>query len=201
MRHLSLTELPCRARGLERNRGLPCATGSALLRTMNRPIMGVLFAGAICAAGIQPLSARDSLGVVERWGAFRDPATPRCYAISEPVTLPRRDAQWKPFASVGYWPRRGVRGQINIRLSRALKPGTDAVLAVDGQRFALVGGGADVWARDRQDDAAILAALRSGSRMLVGGVSEKGNRFADEYQLRGAATAIDAAALGCARLK
>lgn len=145
--------------------------------------------------------ARDSLAVVERWAAFRDPATPRCYAISQPVTLPRWDARWKPFASVGYWPRQGVRGQINIRLSRALRPGSEAVLVIGNQRFPLVGGGADVWARDRQGDAAMLAAMRSGNRMLVGGISEKGNRFVDAYQLRGAATAIDAAALGCARIR
>ena len=29
-----------------------------------------------------PLSAKDSLGVFSDWGAFRDPAVPRCYAIA-----------------------------------------------------------------------------------------------------------------------
>ena len=152
-------------------------------------------------AAVQPLGARESLAVVERWGAFRDPETSRCYAISQPVGRARRDAQWEAFAAVGYWPRQGVRGQINIRLSRALKQGSEAVLVIGGQRFRLIGGGADVWAQDRQGDAAILAAMRSGNRMLVAGVSASGARFVDDYRLRGAATAIDAAALGCARMR
>ncbi len=157
---------------------------------------------AIALAGLTaPALARDALGAFDRWGAFRDPQAGRCYAISEPVAPSTRKGAWKPFAAVGFWPRQGVRGQINIRLSRELKPGTRAALLVGEQRFVLAGGGADVWAVDRQGDAAILAALRSGSRMIVGGVSVNGTRFADQYQLRGAATAIDAAALGCARIK
>lgn len=168
---------------------------------MKRPSLRAALLGALLSMmAVQPLAARDNLAVVEGWAAFRDPQAPRCYAISEPVGPARRDAQWKPFASIGYWPRQGVRGQINIRLSRALRPGTEAILAIGGQRFRLVGGGADVWAQDRQDDAAILAAMRSGSRMLVAGASTSG-RFVDDYRLRGAATAIDAAALGCARLR
>lgn len=156
----------------------------------------------VALAGLAaPVLARDALGAFERWGAFRDSEAGRCYAISEPVAPSTRKGRWKPFAAVGFWPKQGVRGQINIRLSRELKPGTRAALLVGEQRFALAGGGADVWAVDRQGDAAILAALRSGNRMIVGGVAANGARFADLYQLRGAATAIDAAALGCARIK
>lgn len=146
-------------------------------------------------------NARESLGVVESWAAFRDQQTPRCYAISQPVDARRANARWRPFAAVGYWPRQSVRGQVNIRLSRELKPGSRAVLIIGDQRFPLTGGGADLWAVDRQSDAAIVAALRSGNRMLVSGVATNGSRFVDNYRLRGAATAIDAAALGCARLK
>ncbi len=69
------------------------------------------------------------------------------------------------------------------------------------QRVALKGCGADVWAADRKADAAILAALRSGRLMSVAGRAKAGGTFTDRYDLRGAATAIDAAALGCARVR
>ena len=43
--------------------------------------------------------------------------------------------------------------------------------------------------------------MRSASSMSVSSVGANGRAFADSYALRGAATAIDAAALGCARLR
>jgi len=144
--------------------------------------------------------ARDVLGVFQRWGAFRDAREGRCYAISQPVAGGWKDSPWRPFASVGYWPRQGARGQINIRLSHPLPDRASAVLTIGDRRFTLRGGGADVWAQDRQADAAILAAMRSGGAMSVSGTSRAGGAFTDRYNLRGAATAIDAAALGCARV-
>lgn len=154
---------------------------------------------ALAAPGV--VGARDVLGVFERWGAFRDPQTARCFAIAQPIGQASAAARWRPFAAVGYWPRQGVRGQVNIRLSHELAPGAEATLAIAEQRFALAGGGGDVWARDRQGDAAIVAALRTGGTMSVHGRAKGGVPFTDRYELRGAATAIDAAALGCARLR
>lgn len=144
---------------------------------------------------------RDVLTVVEQWGAFRDPGTPRCFAIAQPLDQTRDAVTWRPFAAVGYWPRQGVRGQVNIRLSHELAAGAQATLSVGEKRFALAGAGADVWAKDRRDDAGIVAAIRSGGTMSVHGRAKGGGLFTDRYALRGAATAIDAAALGCARLR
>ncbi|MBC7985443.1 MAG: hypothetical protein H7X93_02045, partial [Sphingomonadaceae bacterium] len=67
----------------------------------------------IVALAAAPLAARDSLGVYAEWGAFRDSETPRCYAIARPEGEVRRD--WEPFASVSYWPRRRVSGQVHFR--------------------------------------------------------------------------------------
>ncbi len=142
--------------------------------------------------------ARDSLGVFEGWGTFRDPAVPRCYAIAMPAGAPRNA---NGFASVGNWPRQHVRGQLHIRLSRTRSNDAPVTLSVGERRFALVAGQRDAWARDSRDDAAIIAAMRSGGSMSVATLDARGRAFADSYALRGAATAIDAAALGCARLR
>ncbi|MBN8820042.1 MAG: hypothetical protein J0I80_15120 [Sphingomonas sp.] len=148
-----------------------------------------------------PASARDVLGVFQRWGAFRDAQQGRCFAIAQPLAGGWESSPWRPFAAVGYWPRQGLRGQFAVRLSHALAPGNGATLTVGEQRFILNGGGADVWAGDRRADAAIIAAIRSGQSMAISGRARAGGRFTDRYDLRGAATAIDAAALGCARIK
>jgi hypothetical protein len=148
-----------------------------------------------------PLAAKDSLGVFSSWGAFRDPNVPRCYAIAQPEG--NAASEYQPFASVGTWPRRNpaVRNQLHIRLSRAIAQGGSIRLAIGGQRFDLTGGGGDAWAKDQRMDAAIVAAMRSAGSMTISARDTAGRLFTDEYSLEGAATAMDAATVGCARLR
>lgn len=137
-----------------------------------------------------------SLGVFDGWGAFADAAPRRCYAIAAPVQAGGVSA-WRPFASVATWPRQAARNQIHVRLSRQRNPQARVTLSVGERRFALVAGNADAWAPDARTDAAIVAAIRASRSMSVETLAKSGAPFADVYALRGAATAIDAAALGC----
>jgi hypothetical protein len=145
-----------------------------------------------------PAAARESLGVFGQWGAFSDPQVPRCYAIAQAESdRPERTGT----ASVGTWPRTQVRGQLHVRLSRAMAPHASIRLAIGGQRFELIGGGNDAWAQDRRMDAAVVAAMRSAGTMTVSATDRAGRRFTDRYSLDGAATAMDAATVGCARVR
>lgn len=154
------------------------------------------------ALALQPASAlaRETLGMYEGWGAFRDPAVPRCYAIAKaiPSTL-RRD--YEPYADIATWPRQGLRGQVHFRVSRKLAPGAPIVLKIGDQRFELTGGGGDAWAADKTMDAAIVAAMRSADSMTVSARGVTGGGFSNTWLLAGAATAMDAAAIGCAQLR
>jgi len=141
--------------------------------------------------------ARDSLGVFDRWGAFRDASGPMCYAIAEPVRPSNIKSAWAPFASVGSWPGRRVRAQFHVRLSRAKGPNAKVYLSIGERRLALISSGAEAWAQDAAMDAAIIAAMRSTTTMSVESQDAAGRRFSDLYVLKGAATAMDAAALGC----
>jgi len=158
----------------------------------------------ICALlAATPAAARESLGMFEQWGAFRDPGVsqngPRCYAIAQPSA---RSGQLSGgFASVATWPRQRVRGQVHLRLSRTRSPRAPVTLSVGERRFTLVAGQMDAWASDPRGDASIIAAMRSASSMSVQSSDANGRAFADSYALRGAATAIDAAGLGCARVR
>jgi hypothetical protein len=145
-----------------------------------------------------PALARDSLGTFGTWGAFRDPAVPRCYAIAmaQPSVLAR---EYQPFAAIGTWPTRTVRGQVHFRLSRPVQSGSRIVLSMAGRRFELAGGGGDAWAADQRMDAAIVAGMRSARSMTVGARDAAGRGFTNTWPLAGAATAMDAATIGCAR--
>jgi hypothetical protein len=153
-------------------------------------------AALLCLAS--PLVAKDSLGVFDNWGAFRDRAEPRCYAIA---MADKPGGTFQAFADVGTWPRKNVRGQVHFRLSRDLAKGSRPSLSLAGTRYALSGGGADAWAQDKRSEAAIVAAMRSTESMSVSGIDRTGRRFSDRYTLKGAATAMDAATVGCARTR
>ena len=146
-----------------------------------------------------PATARDSLGIWNTWGAFSDAGVPRCYAIAMATGAEERIDEFKPYITVGNWPRRGTRGEVHVRLSRRLGAGGAVTLSIAGERFPLIAGAADAWAADRQMDAAIVAAMRSARTMTVTARSASGRMFSDSYTLAGAASAMDAALLGCAQ--
>lgn len=160
-----------------------------MLRPIQFVLIGALFVAA--PAWAQP----RALGTYGLWGAFRD--AERCYAIAQPSDSTHRGAP--AFASVGYWPRQRARGQLHFRLSREKRAASAVLLRIDGRSFQLVGRGADAWAPDARADADLVAAMRTGLVMTVETRSDRGGVVRDVYRLRGAPSAIDAAALACAR--
>ena len=155
---------------------------------------------AVLALAASPALAREALGLFGGWGVFRDADTARCYAIAmaRPSTKSR---DFQPYADVAWWPRAQVRGQVHFRLSRKLAPNAPIQLSIGGQRIALTGGSADAWASDKRGDAAIMAAMRSAGEMTVSARGTNGQSFSNTWTLDGAATAMDAAAVACARVK
>ena len=158
------------------------------------------FAFAILLLTASPAAARGGLGMFGGWGAFRDPQVPRCYAIAM-AAASAKAREFQPYADVAWWPRGGVRGQVHFRLSRKLHPGSAITLSIGGTRVALAGGGADAWAGDKRSDAAVIAAMRVAVTMTVSARDASGHGFSNTWDLTGAATAIDAATLGCATLR
>jgi hypothetical protein len=159
-------------------------------------VIAALLAAAVLvqAAPALETDARRTIGIFERWGAFADSAPRRCYAIAKPIS--RRTALY-PFASVATWPGAHVRNQLHLRLSRRRAPTAQVTLSVGERRFPLRAGDLDAWAPDAAADRAIVSAMRAGRSMSVESVARGGRPFVDVYALKGAATAIDAAALAC----
>ena len=155
--------------------------------------MAFLFLIAAAAPAMAFAAPRTALGIFDGWGAFREPQTPRCYALAAPSATIGRP-QVKAYASVGYWPKSRIRGQFYIRLSKDRGAGRELRLTVGSRRFILTGNGVHGWASDARMDAAIIAAMRAAPSMSVESSTATGGAIADTYRLRGAATAIDAAA-------
>lgn len=169
------------------------------VRRSFRPAIGLAFGACLLAVAVVA-HARENLGLYATWGAFRDPIVPRCYAIAmaDPTSAWQ---DYQPFVAVGTWPRRAARNQLHFRLSRKLAANAAITLRIGDQRYELSGGGGDAWPKDDRDNAAITAAMRSAPRMTVRARGERGGRFANTWSLAGAASAMDAALIGCARLR
>ena len=118
--------------------------------------------------------------------------------MAEPST---KERDYQPYASVGTWPRRNLRNQIHFRLSRKLSATTTIRLQIGGEKFELTGGGGDAWAQDARMNAAIVSRMRSAATMTAFARDAKGRNFSNTWPLTGAATAMDAATLACARLR
>jgi hypothetical protein len=150
----------------------------------------------LCFASASVAQGQQSLGIFGSWGAFRENS--RCYAIAKPEGG-TRDREGRAFASIGYWPDRAARGQIYFRLSQAKRPASAVLLRIEDRTFELSGDADNAWAPDARADAEIVAAMRAGLAMSVQTRSPTGAMVRDSYALRGAATAVDAAAVACAR--
>lgn len=149
-----------------------------------------------CLIVTAPLSAKDRLGVYQGWAAFRDPDAPRCYAIAAPDETLRKPTL-AAYLSIGFWPKRQITHQIYVRLSRSRSPNSGVTLSAGGRRFKLKAAGETAWATDRRMDLAIVAAIRSATSLSIETIGTDGRSIVDAYSLRGAPSAIDAAALGC----
>jgi hypothetical protein len=139
---------------------------------------------------------QQSVGIFGLWGTFA--RSGQCYAISEPERSLRRGGG-RPYVAVGYWPGRGVHGQLYVRLGEVKRAGSAVLLRIDERSFQLSGGNADAWAPNARADADIVTAMRTGLELTIETRSARGALIRDSYRLRGAATAIDAAAIACAR--
>lgn len=141
---------------------------------------------------------RAALGVWQRWAALRDTPPPRCFAIARPLradgTSDRRGGQAAVVARQGTARATAV----SFRLTRARGAGAPLTLTIGERRFALVGDRITARAPDPATDRAIVAAMRGAPSMTLATLDTGGRELTDTYPLAGAATAIDAAQLGCA---
>ncbi len=167
---------------------------------MTRWVSAWVSALGLCLSALMlpaaPALAQQDLGIFSSWGAFRDAAVPLCYAIARPEQIAGK-AERKAYVDFGFWPDRALRGQFHARLSRDRSSNARVTVSIAGHRFALKSDRADAWSQDADMDRAIIRALRRASSMTVESVGRDGRPIVDAYLLKGAASAIDAAALGC----
>src|SRR5690348_7888601 len=129
------------------------------------------------------------------WAAIDRGAVCEALSRSEKI-VPKGKVQ--PVAGFSFTPDHRRWGEFHAQLSRMSRPGSSVILHVGNQPFLLVARGDWAWSRGPAQEQAIIAAARNGGEMRVEARDQAGVRFIDPYVLKGAPTAIDAAAARCA---
>jgi len=120
-----------------------------------------------------------------------------CEALSRSVRIAAK-GKVQATAGFAFTPDHRRWGEFHAHLRRVPRAGSSVMLQIGGQPFLLVARGDWAWSRGPLQEQAIIAAMRNAAAMRVESRDSAGRRFADDYALDGAPTAIDAAAARCA---
>ncbi len=153
-------------------------------------ILAILFTALLQAAGAPSVLAAGpkQLGAFGPWSAHAlvEASGKTCYMYGEPNSstgkYKRRD---DTFIQITHRPAEGARNQVSVTAGYTYRRDSEVDVDIDGRSFALFTDRDTAWARERRDDAALVAAMKAGRAMIVRGTSTRGTLTTDTYSLKG----------------
>jgi invasion protein IalB len=127
-----------------------------------------------------------------------------CWGVSKPKeTVNTRDG--KPVQAsrseillfVTFRPSTGAAGEVSFTGGYPFAPGSTVGVDIGGKTFDLVSDGEWAWPSSKDDDAAILAALKAGSSAIITARSTRGTNTKDTFSLNGFTAAMTEAEARC----
>ena len=146
---------------------------------------------------VSPISAKE-IGVFNDWSAHVEGngKSRTCWIYSKPVKHEGRYKKRGPiFSYITHVPREKVANQVQFTAGYTFKKGSVAELLIGKSRFKLFTHEDNAWSE--REDAAIVRAMRSGSKMIITGVSSRGTKTKDTYSLSGVSAAHDKISKAC----
>ena len=167
-------------------------------RLLHAAIAALLLALAPGAA----LAAEPTLiGNYSDWSAyvFKENGNKVCYMASQPKKAEGNySRRGEVFALITHRPAEGTKNVFSYIAGYGYKPGSDATVKIDGNRYTLFTQDETAWAPDAAMDDKLATALRSGSNMVVTGSSSRGTMTTDTFSLKGSSAAHEAISKECA---
>ena len=166
-----------------------------------RTLSGVTLAAMLSL----PVAAQESTNVVASmtdWSVFTEESPKECWGVSKPKeTVNTRDGQpvqvrrGDILLFVTFRP--GSPGEISFTGGYPFAGGSTVKLVVDGANYDLFTDGEWAWPGSKEDDAAILAAMKKGATAVLTARSGKGTQTKDTFSLRGFTAAMTEAEKRC----
>lgn len=169
---------------------------------MKTPLLAVL--ALVSALLILPPLAQAAnpveIGAFGVWKAlgFDDKGGKVCFMTAKPE---KQEGKFTKRGDVAFfithWAAEGTRDVVSVSIGYAFRVGSQLSLRIDGKDYQMLTDGEMAWAADSATDAAIAAAVRKGSKMVIKGTSKRGTTTIDTYTLRGSGDAYKAISKAC----
>lgn len=169
------------------------ATGAAFLA------LGLTASGALAQVSTNRVAANTD------WSVFVEDSPKECWG----VTAPKETVNSKDGQSVSV--RRGdillfvtfrpgvAEGEVSFTGGYPFATGSTVGLDIGGTKFDLFTDGEWAWSGSKDDDAKIVAALKTGASAILTAHSGRGTETKDTFSLLGVSAALDEAAKRCAQ--
>ena len=172
---------------------------------MSRYVLGALLGCAVLALSAVPASADTPtlLGVFRDWSAFSSGtgSSKMCYVLTKPTSSKPKAKRDPIYFLINDWVGRRVKGEPEMVAGYPYKDGSVVTATVGGVsiNFFTQNQGTDgaAWVRERADELKLINAMRSGSSMIVTGLSKRGTKTTDTFSLGGFGDALDKAHAAC----
>lgn len=174
-----------------------------MISSFLRVAVGV--AVAVSATGVWAQSvSTNQVAANTAWSVFEDSDPKECWAVSAPtetvntkggrvVAVRRGDILLMTF----YRPDAGAKGQMAFTGGYPFAEGSTVNVNIDGTEFELFTEGEWAWPASAEDDAKMMAAMRSGANAVLTARSSRGTQTKDTFSLLGYTAATDEAAKRC----
>ena len=168
-------------------------------------LCGLAVSALVIGAGAPGLAQESTNRVAANtdWSVFVEENPKECWAVSAPKeTVNSKDG--KPTAVrrgdilLFVTHRPGSKGEVSFAGGYPFAGGSTVGLDIGGTKFDLFTDGEWAWSGSKDDDAKIIAAMKSGSSAVVSARSGRGTQTKDTFSLNGIYAALDEAAKRCA---
>lgn len=175
------------------------------MNTIRLLLIAACTLGAASLANAQGAAKPTLVGTFKDWtiwsynGSYNGGSPGKiCYIYAEPEKMepPKLDHGRVSF-SVTSSPAQGVKSEANFVAGYTLKEQSSVIVEIGGKSFTMFTQGDSAWLVNKEDEPALLAAMRGGSTMTVKATSRRGNDTSYDYSLSGVTAAADKMAEEC----
>lgn len=162
------------------------------------PLSGALVSGAMAQESTNRVATKTD------WSVFTENSPKECWGVSSPKeTVNSKDG--KPttvrrgdiLLFVTFRPGSGGAGEISFTGGYPFAPGSTVNMTIDSSSFELFVDGEWAWPATREDDAAMLKAMKNGSSAVLSARSARGTQTKDTFSLLGFTAAMGEAESRC----
>ena len=115
-----------------------------------------------------------------------------CYIYSEPDKMqPTKLDHGRVSFSVTSSPAEGIQMEANFVTGYPMKEQSSVTVQIGDKSFTMFTQGDSAWLVNKEEEPALLEAMKSGSSMVVKAVSRRGNETTYNYSLSGVTAAAD----------